>query len=70
MGAPTRSLTLPLAQSAWQIRQTSTKVVAEIDALLDDHIEAQIAGIHTSARSLLSPKRTPINLLPLPQQPW
>ena len=44
-GGATRSLTLPLAQSAWQIRQTSPKVVAEIDALLDDHTEARIAGI-------------------------
>jgi len=44
-GGATRSLTLPLAQPAWQLRQTSAKVVAEIDALLDDHTEGQIAGI-------------------------
>jgi DNA invertase Pin-like site-specific DNA recombinase len=42
-GGMTRSLTLPLAQSAWQLRQTPSKIIAEIDALLDDHTEAQIA---------------------------
>ncbi len=44
-GGATHSLTLPLAQPAWQLRQTSAEVVAEIDALLDDHTEGQIAGI-------------------------
>jgi hypothetical protein len=44
-GGATRSLTLPLAQPAWQLRQTSAQVVAEIDALLDDHTEGQIASI-------------------------
>ena len=44
-GGATRGLTLPLAQSAWQLRQTSAEVVAEIEALLDDHTEGQIARI-------------------------
>jgi DNA invertase Pin-like site-specific DNA recombinase len=44
-GGATQSLTLPLAQPAWQLRQTSAEVVAEIDALLDDHTEGQIARI-------------------------
>jgi DNA invertase Pin-like site-specific DNA recombinase len=44
-GGATRSLSLPLAQPAWQLRQTSAAVVAEIDALLDDHTEGQIAGV-------------------------
>jgi len=44
-GGATRSLTLPLPQLAWQLRQTSTEVVAEIDALLDDYTEGRIAGI-------------------------
>jgi len=44
-GGATRSLTLPLAQNAWQLRQTSPQVVAEVDALLDEHTEAQIADI-------------------------
>jgi DNA invertase Pin-like site-specific DNA recombinase len=44
-GGATRSLSLPLAQPAWQLRRTSAAVVAEIDALLDDHTEGQIAGV-------------------------
>lgn len=44
-GGATQSLTLPLAQPAWQLRQTSPEVVAEIDALLDEHTEGQIARI-------------------------
>ncbi len=52
-GGATRSLTLPLAQPAWQIRQTSAEVVAEIDALLDDHTDGQIADI-LNERGLLS----------------
>jgi DNA invertase Pin-like site-specific DNA recombinase len=44
-GGATRSLTLPLAQPAWQLRQTSAEVVAEIDALLDEHTEGQIARL-------------------------
>lgn len=44
-GGATRRLTLPLAQPAWQLRQTSAEVVAAIDALLDDHTEGQIAHI-------------------------
>ena len=44
-GGATRGLKLPLARPAWQLRQTSNKVVAEIDALLDDHTEGQIADI-------------------------
>jgi DNA invertase Pin-like site-specific DNA recombinase len=44
-GGATRSLTLPLAQPAWQLRQTSAQVVAEIDDLLDGHTDGQIATI-------------------------
>ncbi|MCP4243200.1 MAG: recombinase family protein [bacterium] len=44
-GGAIRSLTQPLAQPAWQLRQTSTQVIAEIDTLLDDYTEGQIAGI-------------------------
>jgi len=44
-GGATRSVTLPLALSAWQIRQTSAQVISEIDALLDDHTEGRIAEI-------------------------
>jgi hypothetical protein len=44
-GGATHSLTLPLALNSWQLRQTSPQVLAEIDALLDDHTEGQIASI-------------------------
>jgi DNA invertase Pin-like site-specific DNA recombinase len=44
-GGTTRSLTLPLAKTSWQLRQTSSQVIAEIDNLLDDYTEAQIASI-------------------------
>jgi len=44
-GGATQSLTVPLAQPAWQLRQTSAEVVAEIDGLLDDHTEGRIARI-------------------------
>ncbi|MFQ5592293.1 MAG: recombinase family protein [Phycisphaerae bacterium] len=44
-GGATQTLTLPPAQPAWQLRQTSADVVAEIDALLDEYTEAKIAKI-------------------------
>jgi DNA invertase Pin-like site-specific DNA recombinase len=44
-GGATRRLSVPLAQPAWQLRQTSTQAVAAIDALLDDHTEGEIARI-------------------------
>ena len=44
-GGATRSLTLPLAQQSWELRQTSREVITEIDTLLDDYTEGQIAGI-------------------------
>ncbi len=44
-GGAIRSMTLPLPRLAWQLRETSAEVVAEIDALLDDHNESQIARI-------------------------
>lgn len=44
-GGATRSLTLPIPPTAWELRQTSKQVVTEIDTLLDDYTEAQIASI-------------------------
>jgi DNA invertase Pin-like site-specific DNA recombinase len=54
-GGASQSMTLPLPQRAWQLRQTSAEVIAEIDGLLDHHIEAEIARIlnergHTSGQ--------------------
>jgi DNA invertase Pin-like site-specific DNA recombinase len=59
-GGATRSLTVPLAQPAWQLRQTSAQVVAEIDALLDNHTEGQIARI-LNARGHLSGEGRPFH---------
>lgn len=44
-GGATRSLTLPRPLSAWEIRQLSEEVVAEIDHLLDRHTEAEVANL-------------------------
>jgi len=59
-GGASRSLRLAPAQPAWQLRQTSTAVVAEIDALLDDHTEGEIAGI-LNARGRVSGEGLPFH---------
>lgn len=42
-GGTTRTLTLPRPAPAWALRQTSPEVVAEIDRLLAEHTDVQIA---------------------------
>ena len=42
-GGATRTLSLPPPQPAWATWQTNPEVVAEVDRLLNDHTEAQIA---------------------------
>jgi hypothetical protein len=42
-GGATRTLSLPPPQPVWATWQTSPEVVAEVDRLLNDHTEAQIA---------------------------
>ena len=42
-GGATRTLTLPRPAPAWALRQTTPEVVAEIDRLLDDYTDVQIA---------------------------
>jgi DNA invertase Pin-like site-specific DNA recombinase len=44
-GGATTTLRVAPALNAWQLRQTSPDVVAEIDKLLDHHSDAQIASI-------------------------
>jgi hypothetical protein len=44
-GGATHSLTLPLPQLAWQLRQTPSRIIAEIDTMLNDYTEAQIASL-------------------------
>jgi DNA invertase Pin-like site-specific DNA recombinase len=57
-GGATRSLALPLAPCAWQLRQTPVEVVAEIDALLEHHTEGEIADI-LNQRGLVSGEGKP-----------
>jgi DNA invertase Pin-like site-specific DNA recombinase len=44
-GGATHTVTLPLPKPAWALRQTSSEVVSEIDRLLDDHTDAEIAKL-------------------------
>jgi DNA invertase Pin-like site-specific DNA recombinase len=46
-GGATRTLTLPRPAPAWALRQTSPEVVAEIDRLLADYTDVQIAHVLT-----------------------
>ncbi len=42
-GGATHTLHLPLPKPAWMLRQTPSTVVAEIDRLLEDHTDSEIA---------------------------
>jgi len=44
-GGQARTLTLPVPEPAWKIRQTKASTIAEIDKLLDHHTSAEIAAI-------------------------
>ena len=44
-GGQHRTLTLPVPEPAWKIRQTKASTIAEIDRLLDHHTCAEIAAI-------------------------
>jgi DNA invertase Pin-like site-specific DNA recombinase len=44
-GGQTRTLTLPVPEPAWKLRQTKASTIAEIDKLLDHHTCAEIAAI-------------------------
>jgi DNA invertase Pin-like site-specific DNA recombinase len=39
----TQTLTLPLAKNGWQLRQTDPALLSQIDRLLEDHTDAQVA---------------------------
>jgi hypothetical protein len=43
-GGQHRTLTLPVPEPAWKIRQTKASTIAEIDKLLDHHTCAEIAS--------------------------
>jgi hypothetical protein len=61
-GGVSQRLTLPLAPLAWQLRQTSAQVVAEIDVLLDNYTEDQISGI-LNERGRLSGEGRPFHAI-------
>jgi DNA invertase Pin-like site-specific DNA recombinase len=44
-GGATKTLTLPRPHPAWKIRQSSDDLIAEIDRLLDDHTDKEIAAL-------------------------
>ena len=52
-GGVSRSLTLPRPHSAWQMRQTRPEIVAEIDRLLTDYTDKEIA-VQLNERGWLS----------------
>lgn len=61
-GSATRILTLPRPAPAWALRQTSPEVVAEINRLLDDYTDVQIAGLLTD-RGFRSGTGRPVNIM-------
>ena len=61
-GGVSQKLTLPLAQSAWELRRTPANVVTQIDALLGRHTEGEIAVI-LNERGLVSGEEKPLHRL-------
>jgi DNA invertase Pin-like site-specific DNA recombinase len=60
-GGQHRTLTLPVPEPAWKIRQAKPATIAEIDRLLDHHTTAEIAAILRS-RGLANGEGRPYNL--------
>lgn len=52
-GGATHTLTVPLPKAHWMLQQTSPTVVAEIDRLLEEHTDADIAEL-LNCRGLIS----------------
>jgi hypothetical protein len=59
-GGQHRTITLPVPEPAWKIRQTKASTIAEIDQLLDHHTCAETAGILRS-RGLPNGEGHPFN---------
>lgn len=55
-GGLTRTLTVPLAQNGWKKYMTAPEIITEIDHLLDDHTDSQIAQIFNE-RGMTSGRR-------------
>lgn len=61
-GGATKTLTLPRPAPAWALRQTHAEVVAEIDRLLDDYTDVQIARA-LSERGFRSGTGKPVDIM-------
>jgi DNA invertase Pin-like site-specific DNA recombinase len=59
-GGITKTLTVPRPLNSWQTKMTPAEVVAEIDRLLDQHTETEIAGI-LNERGIRSGDGKPFN---------
>jgi DNA invertase Pin-like site-specific DNA recombinase len=59
-GGATHTLHLPLPKPAWLLRQTPAPVVAEIDRLLEDHTDGEIAAL-LNGQGLLSGEGKPFH---------
>src|SRR5271165_2308896 len=59
-GGQARTLTLPVPEPAWKIRQAKASTIAEIDKLLDHHTCAEIAAI-LRRRGLANGEGRPFN---------
>jgi hypothetical protein len=55
-GGLTRTLNVPIALNAWKKYMTAPAVLAEIDRLLDEHTDAEVARI-LNERGLASGRR-------------
>jgi hypothetical protein len=59
-GGATRTLVLPRPPSAWQLRQTRPEVIDQIDALMEEHTDGEIATI-LNAQGFVSGERKPFH---------
>jgi DNA invertase Pin-like site-specific DNA recombinase len=69
-GGSTRTLDLPLPLSAWQLRQTPSEVVRQIDRLLDQHTDTGVASElnHLNVRSGMGRSFTPLMIMKIRQK--
>jgi DNA invertase Pin-like site-specific DNA recombinase len=60
-GGAAQELHLPLPKSAWALRKTKPEIIAEMDRLLDDHSESEVAHL-LNARGWRSSAGNPFTL--------
>ena len=56
-GGATQELHLPLPKSAWALRKTKPEIIAEIDRLLNEHSESEVARIVERTRLALQQRK-------------